>query len=178
MLVTKDFGGSRPGVSVPPEAREPCELVALDPLILDLVARLELPEASIAPALGRRGQRVRRAGTPACSGSAGTAAPLRLDGRVAAPYRVLDGQTYGWDCVLALGAAWFLDDGDGQRGLCRARMRGLGLSRAPLHLVRVDLRTGRCRLTEVCGLLGGLVANPPLLDVGRGWWWPTTAATG
>ena len=30
-----------------------------------------------------------------------------------APYRTAEGQTYGWDCVLALGAAWFLDDGDG-----------------------------------------------------------------
>ena len=85
---------------------------------------------------------------------------------MAAPYRVLDGQTYGWDCVLALGAAWFLDDGEGTEAFA-GTIRGLGLSLAPLHLVRVDLRSGMVRLTEVCGLLGGLVANPPLLDVGR-----------
>ena len=30
-----------------------------------------------------------------------------------ATYLTAEGQTYGWDCVLALGAAWFLDDGDG-----------------------------------------------------------------
>ena len=46
-LVTKDFGGSRPGVIVPFESRQPCQLVVLDP-DLAIVDRLALPEPSIA----------------------------------------------------------------------------------------------------------------------------------
>jgi hypothetical protein len=164
-LVTKDFGGSRPGVRVPPRTREPCELVALDPLTLDVVARLELPEASIAR-LSADGDDVYVVGDTSLFRVGWDGRALRRDGHLTAPYRVLDGQTYGWDCVLALGAAWFLDDGEGSEAFA-GTMRGLGLSMAPLHLVRVDLRSGMVRLSEVCGLLGGLVANPPLLDEGR-----------
>ncbi|HMQ26287.1 MAG TPA: hypothetical protein PKA98_09895, partial [Acidimicrobiales bacterium] len=45
-LVTKDFGGSRPGATVPADEREPCELLVLDPVDLSIVARLGPPEAS------------------------------------------------------------------------------------------------------------------------------------
>lgn len=47
-LVTKDFGGSRPGVTVAPDQRVPCELVVLEPDGLEIVDRLVLPEPSIA----------------------------------------------------------------------------------------------------------------------------------
>ena len=164
-LVTKDFGGSRPGVSVQPEAREPCELVALDPISLDLVARLELPEASIAR-LSAEGTDVFVVGDTSLFRVRWDGRELSREGQMAAPYRVMDGQTYGWDCVLALGAAWFLDDGEGSERFA-GTLRGLGTSIAPLHLVRIDLRSGMVRLTEVCGLLGGLVANPPLVDEQR-----------
>src|SRR5690606_3929847 len=88
---------------------------------------------------------------------------LSLDDGFTARYRTLDGQTYGWDCVLAAGAAWFLDDGEGSDGY-DGTLRGHGVSTAPLHLVRVDLGTGEVRLAEVCGHPGGLIANPPVVD--------------
>jgi outer membrane protein assembly factor BamB len=39
---------------------------------------------------------------------------------------------------------------------------------APLHLIRVDLADGSVALAEVCGRPGGLVANPPVVDLERG----------
>jgi outer membrane protein assembly factor BamB len=39
---------------------------------------------------------------------------------------------------------------------------------APLHLVRVDLADGTVAMAEVCGQPGGLVANPPVVDLERG----------
>jgi hypothetical protein len=84
-----------------------------------------------------------------------------------ARYRTLDGQTYGWDCVLAGGFAWFLDDGEGSEAFS-GTLRGHGRSTAPLHLVRVHVASGEVVMTEVCGSPGGLVANPPVVDVGRG----------
>ena len=94
-------------------------------------------------------------------------ARLSHDDEFVARYRTIDGQTYGWDCVLTAGAAWFLDDGDGSERFS-GTLRGNGLSTAPLHLVRVDLATGAVRLAEVCGQPGGLVANPPVVDERRG----------
>lgn len=92
---------------------------------------------------------------------------LALDDGFVAPYRTLEGQTYGWDCVLAAGVAWFLDNGGGSEAYA-GTLRGFGRSRTPLHLVRVDLSTAGVTLTEVCGAPGGLVANPPLVDESRG----------
>jgi hypothetical protein len=90
---------------------------------------------------------------------------LEHDG-FAARYRSVEGQTYGWDAVLALGAAWFLDNGAGSEGYA-GTFRGRGISPAPLHLVRIDLETGACTLTEICGLANGIVANPPVVDEQR-----------
>jgi outer membrane protein assembly factor BamB len=92
---------------------------------------------------------------------------LHLDDCFTARYRSMDGQTFGWDCVLAAGAAWFLDDGDGSEQYT-GTLRGHGLSTAPLHLVRVDLASGDVTMAEVCGKPGGLVANPPVIDEQRG----------
>src|SRR5262249_23214523 len=91
---------------------------------------------------------------------------LALDRDFAARYRTLDGQTFGWDCVLVGGAAWFLDDGHGSERYSGTR-GGNGVSTAPLHLVRVDLATAEVSMAEVCGLPGGLVANPPVVDRAR-----------
>jgi hypothetical protein len=164
-LVTKDFAGSRPGVPIAPGDRRPSELVVLEPEHLDIVARLELPEPSIARlsadgddiyVVGDTGlMRVRWDGT------------LQLDPGFTAPYRVLAGQSYGWDCVLAAGAAWFLDSGDGSERFA-GTLRGVGSSPVPLHLVRVDLASGLVTMAEVCGLPDGLVANPPVVDEHRG----------
>ena len=68
--------------------------------------------------------------------------------------------------MLALGAAWFLDNGEGSERYA-GTFRGQGISSAPLHLVRVDLATAAVTLTEICGLPNGLVANPPIVDAAR-----------
>lgn len=161
-LVTKDFGGSRPGAPVAAGEREPCELLVLDPDDLSIVARLELPEASIAR-LSADGDAVLVVGDTHLFRVGWDGGRLSLDDGFTARYRTLDGQTYGWDCVLAAGAAWFLDDGEGSDGY-DGTLRGHGVSTAPLHLVRVDLGTGEVRLAEVCGHPGGLIANPPVVD--------------
>ena len=88
------------------------------------------------------------------------------------------GQTYGWDCVLAAGAAWFLDDGEGSERFA-GTLRGLASRRRRCTWCRVELTSGEVSMAEVCGRPGGLVANPPLVDERRGVVArPTTAATG
>ena len=163
-LVTKDFAGSRPGVPVAPGDREPCELVVLEPESLRIVDRCTLVEPSIAR-LSARDDEIMVVGDTSLL-------RVRWDGRLhpdehpPVRYRTLPGQTYGWDCVIALGAAWFLDDGEGSEAY-DGTLYGHGVSTAPLHLVRVGLDDGACTLTEVCGRPGGLVANPPVIDVDR-----------
>jgi hypothetical protein len=161
-LVTKDFAGSRPTAPVAPGDREACELVALDPVTLAVLDRCELAEPSIAR-LSALGDVVYVVGDTSLLRVAWNGGRFVPDGGFRAAYRTLDGQTYGWDCVLALGAAWFLDDGDGTIGF-DGSFAGKGISTAPLHLVRVDLESAAVSLTEVCGLPGGLIANPPLID--------------
>jgi hypothetical protein len=164
-LVTKDFGGSLPGRDIPTQLREPAELVVLDP-DLEIVDRLVLPEPSIAR-LSAEGDDIYVVGDPHLFRVHWDGERLKHDDGFVAPYRAMTGQTYGWDCALAAGAAWFLDDGDGSERYT-GTLRGHGLSTAPLHLVRVDTATGDVALAEVCGRPGGLVANPPVVDERRG----------
>ncbi len=166
LLVTKDFAGSRPGLQVAPDQREAAELLVLDPDDLSTVASLVLPEPSIAR-LSADGDDVYVVGDTSLLRVRWTGATLELDRELTVPYRTLDGQTYGWDCVLAAGAAWFLDDGEGSDRYS-GTLRGHGVSTAPLHLVRVDLATSEVTMVEVCGRPGGLVANPPVVDEVRG----------
>lgn len=165
-LVTKDFGGSRPGMPVDAADREPCELVVLDPETLDIVSRLVMSEPSIAR-LSADGNDVYVVGDTSLLRARWDGAALTLDESFAAVYRTLDGQTFGWDCVLAAGAAWFLDNGDGSEAF-DGTLKGHGLSTAPLHLVRVDTGNGEVTMVEICGKPGGLVANPPFVDERRG----------
>ena len=163
-LVTKDFAGSLPGAPVAPDEREPCELVALEPDGLTVVDRHVLPEPSIAR-LSSDGDHVY---------VVGDASLLRVgwDGRFVpdpgfrAAYLTEEGQTYGWDCVLALGAAWFLDNGDGSTNF-DGSFRGKGISTTPLQLIRVDLSDGSVSSAAVCGAGGGLITNPPIVDEER-----------
>lgn len=166
-LVTKDFGGSRPGFPLAADERERCELVVLEPEGLEIVDRVTVAEPSMAR-LSADGDAVYVVGDTSL---------LRLEWNghqlleeqplFRAPYRTLDGQAFGWDCVIASGSAWFLDDGDGSESF-NGTLRGHGRSTAPLHLVRVDTATGEIAMVEVCGLPGGLVANPPVVDEARG----------
>ena len=164
-LVTKDFGGLLPGQDPTAHAPRPTELLALDPESLDIVDRCELPEPSIAR-LSADGDTIYVVGTTSLFRVHWNGVRLTLDETFAARYCTLPGQTYGWDAVLALGAAWFLDNGAGSERYI-GTMRGQGISTAPLHLVRVDLTTAVVRLTEICGLPNGLVANPPVVDEQR-----------
>ena len=162
-LATKDFAGRRPGQ--PDDPREPCELLVLDPTTLDVAASLLLPEPSIAR-LSADGDDIYVVGDTSLLRVRWDGTALALDEGFVAPYLTRPGQTYGWDAVLALDAAWFLDDGEGTDRF-NGSFRGLGISTAPLAIVRVDLRTTIVTRTEVCGLPGGLIANPPLVDVDR-----------
>ena len=163
-VITKDFGGVLPGQDQATHTPEPAELLALDPESLAVVARYELPEPSIAR-LSADGDTVYAVGTETLFRVGWDGTQLVPDD-FAARYRTAPGQTYGWDAVLALGAAWFLDNGAGSERYA-GTFRGAGISAAPLHLVRVDLVTGACTLTEVCGKPNGIVANPPVVDEAR-----------
>jgi hypothetical protein len=164
-LVTKDFGGVLPGHDPATHAPAPAELLALDPATLEIVARCELPEPSIAR-VSAESNDVYAVGTDTLFRVRWDGTHLVRDESFAARYRTEPGQTYGWDAVLALGAAWFLDNGAGAERY-GGTFRGVGISAAPLHLVRVDLASGACTLTEVCGLPNGIIANPPCVDEER-----------
>lgn len=162
-LVTKDFSGSRPG-SERVEPFAPTELVVLEPENLNVVSTLEMPEASIAR-LSADGNAVYIVGTSALWRAHWADSRLTLDD-FKGEYRRFTGQTFGWDAVLADGCAWFLDNGESTHKFA-GTLRGVGTATEPLHLVRVWLDSGRVALTEICGLPGGVVANPPLVDTAR-----------
>jgi hypothetical protein len=164
-LVTKDFGGLLPGHDRTTHDPQPTELVVLDPDSLEIARRCDLPEPSIAR-LSAAGDDIYVVGTSTLFRVRWDGVRLDADESFAARYRTIPGQTYGWDPVIALGAAWFLDNGEGSERYV-GTLRGQGISAAPLHLVRVDLVTGAVSLTEICGLPNGVVANPPLVDEAR-----------
>jgi len=164
-IITKDFGGVLPGHDPAAHSFRPAELLALEPESLEIVSRCALPEASIAR-LSADGDTVYVVGTSTLLRARWNGEELSLDRDFAGRYRTIEGQTYGWDAVLALGAAWFLDNGEGSERYI-GTFRGQGISPAPLHLVRVDLATGAVTLTEICGIPNGVVANPPIVDEGR-----------
>ena len=163
-VVTKDFGGRLPGADETFVA-PPCEVLVLDPVSLSIVAKLDLPEASIAR-LSSDGNTVYVVGEHSLFRMDWNGTSLVLDEGFMPRYRTVEGQTYGWDAVMVLGAAWFLDNGAGSENYV-GTFRDQGISEAPLHLVRVDLESGAVSLTEICGLPNGMVANPPLIDERR-----------
>jgi outer membrane protein assembly factor BamB len=164
-IVTKDFAGSRPGTPVAAADRQNCQLVALDPGDLTVLDTCTLPEPSVAR-LSADADTVYVVGTTSLL-RATWDGRFHLDAAFGVAYRTQEGQTYGWDCVLAGGGAWFLDNGDGSENYT-GTLRGHGRSTTPLRLHRVDVADGRLTSAEVCGLSGGLVANPPVVDVERG----------
>lgn len=163
-IVTKDFGGTLPAAAGG-EPAEPAELLVLDPE-LDVLARLALPEPSIAR-LSAAGNLVYVVGDTSVFRAVWDGRRLELDDAFRPAYRTMPGQTYGWDAVLTDDAAWFLDNGAGSEGYT-GTFRGRGISGSPLHLVRVDMDTAQVAYGEVCGQPNGVIANPPAIDVGRG----------
>jgi hypothetical protein len=170
-LVMKDFGGGA-GANALPAGMRGSELVVLEPERLEIVARLQLPEGSIARIsadVQDGNARIYIVGDThafrVAWDSARTA--LTLDDGWTARYRVFDGQTFGWDPVIEDGYAWFLDNGEATETFGPS-FRGKGVSSAPLHLVRIPLDTGgKPEYFEVCGEPGGIVANPPVIDATR-----------
>ena len=128
-LVTKDFAGVTPGR---PGGRRvigsPASWWSWSPTASRIVDRCTLVRAVHRPPVGLGTTRSWWSGTPACCA-------VRWDGRLhpdehpPVRYRTLPGQTYGWDCVIALGAAWFLDDGEGSEALLRDPLRARRLRR-------------------------------------------------
>jgi hypothetical protein len=167
-LVMKDLGGGVGAQALPPD--EECEVIILEPERLEIVERHRLGEGSIA----RLSLHVPLDGVPEVV-VVGDRRLVRLawDGssltrREPAPrYLNADGQGFGWDAVVAAGAAWFLDDGEGTERF-RGHFRGQGVATAPLRLWRVDLTDSSLSSVEVCGRPGGIIANPPLVDEARG----------
>ncbi len=164
-LATKDFGGVLPGTDSTTHVYEPTELLILEPDQLEIVGRAVFPEASIAR-ISADGAAVYVVGISSLMRATWNGVALTIDIDFDGRYCTLDGQTYGWDPVIALGAAWFLDNGFGSERYA-GTFRGQGTNVAPLHLVRVDLATGAASLTKICGLPNGIIANPPLIDIDR-----------
>ena len=144
---------------------EPTELLILDPQDLRIVARLELAEPSIAR-LSADGNDIYVVGDYSLIRVFWRNETLIVDTTFNARYRTLVGQTFGWDAVITDEDAWFLDNGEGTQ-LFMGSFRGVGISSAPLHLVRVNKKTAQVTLTEICGLPDGIIANPPVVDTQR-----------
>ncbi len=163
-LVTKDFGGALPP-GIEPTDHESCELNIIEPEHLDLVSHVVIPERSVAR-ISADGDDVYVVGVDRLWRARWDGSTITLDQTFQPTYRTEPGQTYGWDAVLAAGAAWVLDNGEGSEGYA-GTFRGHGISEGPLHLVRVDLMTAAVTMTEICGLSRGIVANPPAIDASR-----------
>ncbi|MEY3146969.1 MAG: hypothetical protein RL688_188 [Actinomycetota bacterium] len=163
-LATKDFSGALPG-QPNGTPMEPTELLILDPQDLHIVARLELAEPSIAR-LSADGNDIYVVGDYSLIRVFWRDETLIVDTTFNARYRTLVGQTFGWDAVITDEDAWFLDNGEGTQ-LFMGSFRGVGISSAPLHLVRVNKKTAQITLTEICGLSDGIIANPPVVDTQR-----------
>jgi hypothetical protein len=171
-LVMKDFCGGD-GVHAITNDDRGSQLVVLEPEELGIVATCDLPEGSIARLSAWTDPggdtTVIVVGDTSVFEVRWTAATATL----APPtnvhtYRTIDGQTFAWDAVVADGSAWLLDNGEGTNQFGPS-FAGRTSSTAPLHLVRVVLgaEAPEPTLTEVCGLPGGIVANPPLVDSRR-----------
>ena len=163
-IATKDFSGPLPG-QPNGTPMDNTELLILDPEDLRIVARLELAEPSIAR-LSADGNDIYVVGDHTLIRVAWNGESLKVDDSLNARYRTIEGQTFGWDTVITDDDAWFLDNGEGTQ-LFTGSFRGVGISTAPLHLVRVNKQTGHVTLTEICGLPNGIVANPPVVDTKR-----------
>jgi hypothetical protein len=164
-IATKDFGGARPGDDSS-FLSDDTEVVILEPESLEIVARCRLPEASIARlsalddvlyVVGSESLYRLRYDPQQVS--------LELDHEFTATYRSA-GEGYGWDPVLADGAAWFLNNGQGSERY-NGSLRGLGLATQSEEVLRVDLATREIVRFEICDRPGAVVANPPAVDVER-----------
>lgn len=156
LIVTKNISESHP-------AR--LSILRPDPLV-PACPEVECPEPSIAR-LSAVGNRLYVVGVRSIfrfdwDEDAGT---LVRDASWRFDYAAGTAQTYGWDVVLGLGQAWFMDNGK-HRYL--TSMIGRGVSRTANRLIRVSLQdSSDAEAIDVCGMPGGSVTNPPLVDESR-----------
>ncbi|OYY73121.1 hypothetical protein [Sphingomonas sp. 28-63-12] len=143
----------------------PAQLTVINPDTLRIVATLDCPEASIAR-LSATGDTVYVVGVRSIFRYHWTAGALVRDRDWQHDYVGDTRQSYGWDVVLALGQAWFMDNG---RHRYRTSMIGRGVSPTANRLIRVALDdSGDHAAIEISGLPGGSITNPPLVDAARG----------
>ena len=75
------------------------------------------------------------------------------------------GHSYGWDVVLDGRNAWFMDNG---KHRYVHRMVGAGVNPTPNRLHRVSMQDASDHQSiDICGLAGGSITNPPLVDFQR-----------
>jgi len=89
----------------------------------------------------------------------------RLDEEWRVGYLAGEAQSYGWDPVVAGGHLWLLDNGAHRYS---TTMRGAGVSRGAVHLIRISLSDPEdFEAVEICGASRGAVTDPPLYDPAR-----------
>lgn len=154
LIVTKNISDSRKAV---------LSVLRPDPLGFDC-ADIECPEPSIAR-LSAVGNRVYVVGVQSICRFDWDGQTLVRDLDWRFDYATGTSQTYGWDVVLGMSNAWFMDNG--KHRYFRS-MIGRGVSHTPNRLIRVNLSDCTdVETVEVSGIAGGTITNPPLVDEAR-----------
>jgi hypothetical protein len=166
-LVMKDIGL---------DGAMPAELVVLDPDTLERRCEpVEAPEPSVAR-LSAEGDDVFVIGSTQAhrfhwDSAEGATGSLERTWSSSYDHRAADGQTFGWDAVVALDALWFLDNGQGtEQFLDGGSLLGKGASDAGVWLHRQPFDVSWSEQIVVGGPTQppGIVANPPCVDPERG----------
>lgn len=144
--------------------RVAARLSVIDPDTMRIIAETECPEPSIAR-LSAVGDTVYIVGTRSIFRYDWHGSALVRDEGWCHDYVGDSGQSYGWDVVLSLGQAWFMDNG---RHRYRTSMIGRGVSPSANRLIRVALNDAADATAYVIsGQPGGSITNPPLVDPDR-----------
>ena len=165
-LALKDFGGALPDGHRADRRRLVRAARARARARSTTVASVDAARAVDRARLRRRRRRLRRRHPPPLARALGRRARSRSTPTSARATGRIEGQTYGWDAVLADGAAWFLDDGEGTEGFAGTFARARRVAARRCTSCGSTSRPARSALTEICGLPNGIVANPPAVDVG------------
>ena len=154
LIVTKNISDSRQAV---------LSVIRPDPLEF-ACADIECPEPSIAR-LSAVGNTVYVVGVQSIFRFDWDGQTLVRDAGWRFDYATGTAQTYGWDVVLGLGNAWFMDNG--KHRYLRSLV-GRGVSQSANRLIRVNLSdSSDSEVVEVSGVPGGTITNPPLVDESR-----------
>jgi hypothetical protein len=154
LIVTKNISDSRKAV---------LSVIRPDPLGF-ACADIECPEPSIAR-LSAVGNTVYVVGVHSIFRFDWDGQTLVRDKDWRFDYATGTAQTYGWDVVLGLGNAWFMDNG--KHRYVRS-MVARGVSQTANRLIRVNLSdSSDVETVEVSGISGGTITNPPLVDESR-----------